>query len=108
MCAKLLFVVTMNLMFMMIRLSEAFDLPTPYYGSTVDHGFVKDLTKQCNISTDSVPALSPSQYNSLVSDVRSIFNLSWLLHENSRKHYNNAVSEWRENLISSNYVNSFI
>ena len=74
-----------------MMLSEAFEPPTAYYGSTVDPA-VMELTKQCNISTDSVPAVSPSQYNSLVSDIKTIFNLSWWLHDSSRKHYNNAVS----------------
>ena len=74
-----------------MMLSEAFEPPTAYYGSTVDP-VVMELTKQCNISTDSVPEVSPSQYNSLVSDVKNVFNLSWWLHESSRKYYNNAVS----------------
>ena len=90
MYAKILSVVTMILIYMMM-LSEAFEPPTAYYGSTVDP-VVMELAKQCNISTNSVPAVSPSQYNSLVSDVKNIFNLSWWLHENSRKYYNNAVS----------------
>ena len=74
-----------------MSLSEASELPTPYYGSTVDP-VVMAMANQCNIPTDSVPAVSPSQYNSLISDVRNIYNLSWWLHDKSRKYYNNIVS----------------
>lgn len=90
MYGKVLVLVTMMLIYTTI-LGEAFDPPTPYYGATVDP-FVMNLTKQCDISTDSVPAISPTQYKSLTSDVRNIFNLSWWLHDSSRKYYNNAVS----------------
>lgn len=75
----------------MTNLSQA-DVPTPYYGSTVNP-VVSDLAKKCSIPTDSVSAVSPSQYNSLVSDVRNIYNLSWWLHDNSRKYYNKMVSD---------------
>ena len=99
MYAKILLVLMMMLIYMMM-LSEAYDPSTAYYGSTVDP-VVTELTKNCNISTDSVPKTSPSQYNSLVSDVKNIFNLSWWLHENSRKYYNNAVSYIEKTLYYS-------
>jgi len=46
-------------------------VPTPYYRMTVDP-VVSDLANKCGIPTDSVPAISPNQYNSLVSLVRDI------------------------------------
>lgn len=75
-----------------MELSKA-DAPTPYYGSTVDP-VVMELANHCSIPTDSVPAVSPTQYNSLVADVKSIYNLSWWLHNSSIKYYSNKVSSY--------------
>lgn len=77
------------LLIYMMKLSEATESPTgssaePSATEAANHG-------DCNIATNSVPAVSLIQYNSLISDVRNIYNLSWWLHDESRKYYNSKV-----------------
>ena len=80
------------LLIYIMKLSEASEPPTPYYGSSAEPVATEATNHgECNIATDSVPAVSPSQYNSLISDVRKIYNLSWWLHDESRKYYNSMV-----------------
>lgn len=83
--------VTIILTMYVMEFGQASDLPTPYYGSTEDP-VVVNLSKHCSIPADSVPAISPSQYKSLISNVKSIYNISYQLHDQSRKYYNNIVS----------------
>ena len=78
------------LLLYMMKLSEASEPPTPYYGSNTEP-VATDAANHGDCSVDSVPAVSPSQYNSLTSDVRKIYNLSWWLHDQSIKYYNNKV-----------------
>ena len=58
-----------------------------YYGSTVGPT-VASLVEGCDISTDSVAAVSTSQYDALISSVQNLYNLSQWLHENSLNYYN--------------------
>ena len=78
------------LLLYMMKFSEASEPPTPYYGSNTEP-VATDAANHGDCSVDSVPAVSPSQYNSLTSDVRKIYNLSWWLHDQSIKYYNNKV-----------------